>query len=419
MTRLAVWLCVTFWVNSAWVHAAEPESIPSYDAIDEVPHLYRQRPLKDRVSLIRDQLESGNLPLDRSGELPFLLSLLKVLEIPVSSQLLVFSTTSLQLSLISPKNPRAIYFNEDIYVGFIPGGRIELVSLDPALGGVFYIFDIPKPGQGIHLDRSERCMNCHASDETGHVPGLVIKSVMPGPTGGSLTAYRIGQTGHQIPLSERFGGWHLTGASGLLEHHGNLTGKLSDGKLTLHPNPLGDNFDGRHYPVMTSDLLPHLLLEHQAGFVNRAVEATYRARTLLHLRSGSFTPEQAKELEDQAQGIVSYLLFQEEAPLPKQVWKASEVYTREFLKTKRVVNGKSLKDLNLRTRLFELRCSYMIYSPVFDGLPSELKERVFFRLKGALRPGNHSSLGNSLEEDEKRSICDILRATLPTLPPGW
>ena len=114
--------------------------------------------------------------------------------------MLVFSTTSLQLSLISPANPRALYFNEDLYLGYVPGGRIEIVSLDPELGGIFYIFDIPKESSSLRIERSERCMNCHAAADTGFVPGLVIKSVVPGPAGGSLTAYRLEQIGHAVPL---------------------------------------------------------------------------------------------------------------------------------------------------------------------------------------------------------------------------
>lgn len=172
------------------------------------PHDYFARTPTDRFTQLKTALESGQLSLDRSSEKAFLLSLLRLLEIPVSSQMLVFSTTSLQLSLIRPSNPRALFFNEDIYLGFIPGGRIEILSLDPDLGAIFYIFDIPRdPTSPLPIERSTRCMNCHSGADTGHVPGLVIKSVAPGPTGGSLDSFRRGQTGHAIPFEQRFGGW--------------------------------------------------------------------------------------------------------------------------------------------------------------------------------------------------------------------
>src|SRR5262249_7009057 len=175
------------------------------------PHDYWTRPLHDPVTQLKADLESGRLALDRSTERAFLLSLLQSLRIPASSQILVFSTTSLQLRLISPSNPRALYFNDEVYVGFIPGGRFEVVSLAPELGGVFYIFDIPRGAEPLRLDRSDRCMNCHAGEDTDEVPGLVLRSVLPGPSGGSLRAFRKSQMGHGVPFQQRFGGWFVTG----------------------------------------------------------------------------------------------------------------------------------------------------------------------------------------------------------------
>src|SRR6185436_14353031 len=158
----------------------------------------------------------------------------------------------------SPANPRAIYFTDDLYVGYIPGGRLEVVSLDPQLGAVFHIFDIPREKGAIRFERSERCMNCHVSEDTGHVPGLVIKSVVPAPGGGSLDTFRGGQSGHAIPFSDRFGGWHVTGLSGT-QHWGNVTGRMVEGVTHRIPNPPGERFSFAKYPVSTSDILAHLL----------------------------------------------------------------------------------------------------------------------------------------------------------------
>src|SRR5688572_26232102 len=267
--------------------------------IDQPPHNYRQRAPQDRFTRLKAALESGEIALERGNEKAFVVSLLKALDVPATSQMLVFSTTSLQLSLISPANPRALYFNEDIYLGYVPRGRIEIVSLDPELGGIFYICDIPNETRSFRAERSERCMNCHASDDTREVPGLVVKSVIPGPGGGSLTAYRLGETGHGIPFAERFGGWHVTGRHGITNHWGNFTGRLAAGELTTISNPPGARFDFEKYPALTSDILAHLLHEHQAGFVNRVVEASYRARTALHASNGKLTPAQATELDEQ------------------------------------------------------------------------------------------------------------------------
>ncbi|MDB6032145.1 MAG: hypothetical protein JWM16_2483, partial [Verrucomicrobiales bacterium] len=141
-------------------------------AIDQPPHNYWKHPIEDRFTQMKADLESGRLELDRKTEKGFVMSLLKALDVPVNSQMLVFSTTSLQLSLISPSNPRALYFNDDVYVGWVPGGRVEIVSIDPAVGGIFYIFNIPKSEQdSLRIERSERCMNCHAGSDSRNVPG--------------------------------------------------------------------------------------------------------------------------------------------------------------------------------------------------------------------------------------------------------
>lgn len=381
----------------------------TYSDIDLPPHNYKTRPLNDRFTKLIPQLEANQISLDRSNEKAFLLSLLKLLEVPVSSQTLVFSTTSLQLSFISPRNPRAVYFTDDIYVGYIPGGRIEIVSLDPELGGIFYIFDIPRDDRRLRFERSNRCMNCHASDDTGYVPGLLIKSVIPGPTGGSLDAFRQRQSGHGIPFEDRFGGWHVTGKHNITNHWGNLTGRYIAGNITKITNNFGQNFSVDKYPVPTSDILPHLIHEHQVGFVNRVVEAAYRARTIQHLNPGAPTEEQTKELDDQARILVRYILFADEVPLPGPI-EPDAAYKSDFLQNKRVSkNGASLKDLDLNTRLFKHRCSYMINTPVFDKLPSILKQRVQTQLQAAL---TNDPAYSYLPTEEKNAIRAILSETI-------
>ena len=378
-------------------------------------HGYWDRPLKDPFSLRMEEFRDGTIPLDRSSERAFLRSLLEEFEIPISSQLLVFSTTSLQLRLISPRNPRAIYFDEDVYIGFIPGGRIEIISMDPDLGGIFYIFDIPSPGpklgeRPIVFERSDRCMNCHSDAETRNVPGLTIRSVIPGPRGGSMDSFRRDQNGHQIAIDQRFGGWHVTGDEGFGKHWGNVIGNYTKDGLVTSAVPPGREFDFSRYLTKTSDLLPHLILEHQAGFVNVVLEASYRARYYEDESEGKLTPEQNATLDRMAGEVVLYLLFAEEAALPGKV-KGDAAYREAFLqKRKTDAAGRSLRDFDLKTRIFKYRCSYMVYSNVFIGMPDEMRNRVKNRLRGALTgDGNF----DYLPDEEKRAILSILRETLP------
>jgi hypothetical protein len=397
--------------------ATEAQPEPTYSDFDVPPHNYRTRSPRDRFSHLIPTLESDPR-LDRSSEKAFLISFLKILGVPASSQMLVFSTTSLQLRFISPANPRAIYFTDDLYVGYIPGARLEVVTLDPELGAIFYIFDIPREKGPIHFERSERCMNCHVSDDTGHVPGLVIKSVVPGPGGGSLDAFRGGQSGHGVPFSDRFGGWHVTGKHGITNHWGNLTGRYIAGDIQTFANPPGERFSWTKYPVSTSDILAHLLHEHQAGFVNRVVEAGYRARTALFVSDGKLTPSQAAQLDAQAHIVVRYLLFADEVPLPVGGIEPDRTFMADFVRNRRATaKGLSLKDLDLSTRLFKHRCSYMIYSSVFHGLPEVIKTRVYSRLREALNDGDTEF--SFLPAGEKKAIHDILKATLKDLPSWW
>jgi hypothetical protein len=380
--------------------------------LEAAPHRYYEQRTNDRFAKLRTEIEAGRIALDRSGEKAFLLSLLKALEIPASSQMLVLSTTSLQLSLISPSNPRALYFNEDTYLGFVPGGRIEIISIDPELGGIFYIFDVPKKEGPLAVERSRRCMNCHSGSESGYVPGLVIKSVVPGRRGGSIDAFRVDMTGHGIPLSDRFGGWYLTGNHGFTNHWANAIGRTgpdqSIEKDLLIP---GERFSYSKYPVATSDILPQLVHEHQAGFVNRVLQAGYAARTMLHENAAETTDIQRK-LEPYLQEIAKYIFFADEARLPEGGLQVDAAFAEDFRKSGRVnKSGASLKDFDLKSRMFRHRCSYMIYSPLLESLPDVAKKELFRILKKALLTGDASSA--HIPAEEKAAIRSILRETHP------
>ncbi len=391
----------------------------TYRDFDEPPHNYHTAPLKDRFTKLRGDLESGRIPLDHTSEKAFVISLLKALDIPASSQMLVFSTTSLQLRFITPRNPRAIFFNDGLYVGYIPGAKIEILSMDPELGAVFYMFDIPLGSRPMAVERSEKCVNCHTKEDTGFVPGIVIKSVIPGPTGGSLKTFRKEQTGHGIPFSERFGGWYVTGDRGIASEWGNTIGRYSGDDISKTVVKPGDVFDFSKYPVATTDILPQLVHEHQAGAANRILQASYRARTAFHLDKGKLSPAHFAELDEQASIVTRYLLFADEVPLPTGGVEGDAAFKAEFVAKGRAVQGASLRDFDLRTRLFKNRCSYMIYSPEFQGLPSKMKQQIYIRLREALSTEKPMKDYAYLPSVEKQTIHAILKGTLTELPPGW
>ena len=403
------------WIGLTLLIAASGRAEVTYQDWEQAPHSYFQKTPHDRFTKFKARLESGTAGLDRSSERACLLSLLGLLEIPVSSQMLVFSTTSLQLSRIGPSTPRALYFSDDISLGFVPGGRIEIVALDSELGGVFYIFDLPRGSGLLTVERSTRCMNCHAGEDTGYVPGLSIRSVLPGEEGGSLNSFRSGLSGHGIPLADRFGGWYITDAIGFTNHWGNRIGAQREGRQIWIPALATERVNFQKYATSGSALLPQLVHEHQVGLVNRVVEAHYRARTHFFTDKTGITLEHQKELEEQAKGLVRYLLFTDEVPLPQGVSFRDDTFKTDFAKSRRVVEGFSLRDFDLETRLFRFRCSYMIYSPVFSGLPPVMKSLVLAKLSAALKEGGTDPESAHLPPSEKRVIRKILRMTLD----GW
>jgi hypothetical protein len=257
-------------------------------------------------------------------------------------------------------------------------------------------------------------MNCHGAADSGWVPGLVLSSVIPGPNGGSLVSWRQEILGHGVPLGERMGGWLVTGTGSWTGHHGNVTGTLYAGELTTTPLPFGKTFNPERYPVATSDLAAHLLHEHQAGFITVALEAGYRARAALHEGGGKLPEGREAELSAAAEKLAGYLLFADEAALPPDGVAGDAVFREDFAATRKAdASGRSLRDLDLQTRLLKYRCSYMIYSPVFTGLEPGMKSRVLQRLGQALQPDQRDRLSRKLPPGEKIAIREILAATLP------
>jgi hypothetical protein len=249
-------------------------------------------------------------------------------------------------------------------------------------------------------------MNCHAPRHMENIPGLVVESVVPGLTGGGERAFRREQSGHAIPLGERFGGWHVSGAGEAMPHHwGNLLLIRKNGEAKEVPNPPGERSDLSRYLLPTSDLVAQLLHEHQVGFVNRALQAGYRCRELA--AEGAADDAAVSEL---SAPVVRYLLFADEAPLAPGMIGESPFAADFAAGGKRDSAGRSLRDLDGHTRLLKQRCSYMIYSAAFSGLPAVLRERVLRELATALNGG---PAGEHLPKDEREAVKSILAETLP------
>ena len=84
--------------------------------VDEEPSAYLKAPDHSPVVGLQQKLDRGEAVLKHDAQFGYLRSVLQALGISESSQTLVFSKTSQQRELISPKTPRALFFNDSVYV---------------------------------------------------------------------------------------------------------------------------------------------------------------------------------------------------------------------------------------------------------------------------------------------------------------
>lgn len=371
------------------------------------------------VAELQKRIEDGKAKLSYDKDYGWLLSLLSELKVPKESQMLVFSKTSLQRERISPSTPRALYFNDDVYLGFIPGAPlIEISTVDPKLGAVFYTID-QTDKSAPKLTRSTQCLECHASAKTMGVPGHLVRSFATDEQGVADINSGTSQVNHRTPLEERWGGWYVTGTHGSQAHRGNLVGKAAferhakEAAFGGNQTNLSGFFDVSPYLLNQSDIVALMVLEHQTHMHNFLTRLNYES-TIAMKQYGH-----VRYLKSVSEAFLKYLLFTEETPLTAPV-KGNERFTQDFAaRGPRDAKGRSLRDFDLKTRLFKYPCSYLIYSDAFAGLPAPMKEHIYQRLFDILT-GKDSTPGYaSLDPATRRDILEILKATKTDLPAYW
>jgi hypothetical protein len=310
-------------------------------------------PHSSRVAALQSALQNGMVQIPFTPVSGYLNGVLSALKVPVESQVAVFSRTSAQGDLVSPDNPRVIYFSDDIAVGWVRGSKvIEVEESDANSGVVFYT--IPQDDDGPHFVRNDGCRSCHES-------GLLVLSTPDAYGNGARTAGT--PTDHRTPLEQRWGGWYVTGRSSGWRHLGNRVGQ---GWLVS----LYDQFDDTGYPSRYSDAVALMVLEHQAHLTN-----------LLTVLSKEVNGGASRsDVNRRVQEVVDYILFVNEAPLPARLIGTSG-FTQYFSSIgPRDSRGRSLRDFELNRRLFQYPCSYMIYSDTFNTLPATAKNAIYAML---------------------------------------
>jgi hypothetical protein len=368
------------------------------------------------VARLQEKLDKGELQLKHDARFGYLPSVLEALGVPKSSQMLVFSKTSFQRERIAPRTPRSVFFGDNVYVGYVQGSPLmELTSVDPKLGGVFYTLE-QKESDRPTFTRMDQCLECHASAKTMGVPGHLLRSFETDEAGTVDLQSGVSLVNQRTPMAERWGGWYVTGTHGSQLHRGNLVGKDDFERQKKSPNFAGNVLDLSSFfnvsacPEKTSDIVALMVMEHQSHMHNFLTRVGYEAEMAMrHYGHVNY-------LKNITEAFMRYLLFTEEAALTAPV-KGNSEFTRVFASAgPRDKQGRSLRDFDLNTRLFKFPCSYLIYSPAFDSLPDMFRAQVYRRLFDILTTESPGKDFQGIAMETRRVIFEILLETKPNLP---
>ena len=413
-----------FWLGAAILSGLTALDALGQDSFDLPPIRYSESISKDPVALLERKIQRGELVLPRDPQFGVLPGLLKELNVPVESQVLVFSKTSLQIHKISPSNPRALYFNDSVYVGYVPGSSIlELAANDPDLGAVFYTLDfapLAEANQGVQLVRDRgQCLSCHATSRTENVPGYLVRSIYPDASGRPRTGTSSYTTDYRSLFQTRWGGWYVTGTHGQMRHLGNAFAldRSDPQKMDLEAGANRSELPSRVQPKLHlqphSDLVALMVLEHQIRVHNLITKANYEARQAVAMDvsmnqalgrdSGYRSESTQRRIQSAASSLADAILMRNESPL-EQVVQGTSSFAETFAGQGPFDSqNRSLRQFDLQTRLFRHRLSYLIYTPEFQALPKEILVPLRAHLQETLRT------------DEYRAEREILEDTLP----GW
>lgn len=378
---------------------------------------YDKAPATDRVAALNRRIQAGEIQLTFDPVSGYLRSLLDALNVPIESQTLVFSQTSFQAELINMHNPRAVYFNDTVAVGWVRGGEVlEVTAQDPRQGVIFYALEQTRAARP-QLKRNVQCLACHLSWDTLGVPGLMVMTMFPLPD--DPNAYANGFINdHRSPFSERWGGWYVTGDHAAARHMGNIAVMPADrgkSKLTapLKPQPSVEGlFDLKGYPSPHSDVVALMVLNHQTQMTNMLTRVAWEAR----LHAQDRTPDGAARVRSAASDLVDYMLFIDEARPTAPIRGSSNFATVFAANGPRDSKGRSLRQLDLQRRLLRYPCSYMIYTEAFDAMPPTAREAVYSRMWEVLSGRERGARYTRLSVADRRAIVEILRETKKDLP---
>jgi hypothetical protein len=412
-------------MSAPFVAAVEQRTDAFVESIKHPSIAYLTTPAHDAITELDGKLRDGSVRLAFDRDSGYLRSVLDTLKVPVASQSLVFSQGSAQGPQIAPRNPRAVYFSDTVAVGWVRGAdTLELAAVDPQQGVVFYTLD-QKASSAPRPKRDNSCLLCHLTWDTLGVPGLQMLSTFQ--MSDDPNAYANGLTvDHRTPFGQRFGGWYVTGKPAA-RHLGNVPVIVKKDELGKpHATPqfetIAGVFDTRGFPASTSDIAALMVLAHQAHLTNLITRVGWEARVATtggggaESRATRPSPGDSTRVPQAAADLVDYMLFVDEAPFPGRIDAASLFADSFAAQGPRDKKGRSLRQLDLTTRLLRYPCSYMIYTPAFDALPPAAKSAVYRRLWQVLSGEAKDPRYLHLSREDRQAVLEILRDTKKDLP---
>jgi hypothetical protein len=122
---------------------------------------------------------------------------------------------------------------------------------------------------------------------TRGVPGHILRSVFAMRDGSPDFRSGTHLTTDASPMSERWGGWYVTGKHGAMRHMGNATLAGEPGSAHVdrekgaNVTDLSPYFDTDAYPTPGSDIVALLVLQHQADVHNLLTKVGGQVRSAL------------------------------------------------------------------------------------------------------------------------------------------
>ena len=425
-TGVAIALATAGLAASLAARAAGQTAAPYPGVLDEHPAIqYDTRPTNDPVARLNDALRSASRRLTHDDGVGYLRAVLAALEVPAESQVLVFSKSGIQRAFTSPQNPRALYYNRAVVVGYIPGAPVlEIAAQDPQQGTIFYTLDQDATSEPRFV-RGTTCLTCHVSASTLDVPGPIARSNRVSEDGSLLL--RAGPSitvNHQTPHTQRWGGWFVTTSLSTppyqqLGHLGNLTitDYQGDDAPAIVSNRalvrwLDSDPESRGYLSSVSDLAALLVFDHQMHAMNLLTRLNWEWRIAVSEGRGRVTEPAFRQRLDE---LADYLVFVDEATPVVAVTPRAGFAERLAAAVPKDRHGRSLADLDLATRLMRYPLSYMVYADAFDGLAPDVKAAVYQRLLTRLSGRDRSPRYAHLATPAARAAAAILRETKPEL----